>query len=269
METARETIAAWRRWMIAAGRPQTTVGLRVYQLTRFCESHPQPFACTVEVLADWLAGHDWSPETRRSWRAALKGFYRWAIVTGRTATNPANDLPVVLVPTKRARPAPDAAIRAALVGADDRLWTMVNLAWRCGLRRGEIARVHGDDLLQDAEGHALVVHGKGGKERVVPIPEDVAGRVRQRCRTTAGGWCFAGDIDGHLSPARVGELVADALPGKWTCHTLRHRFATESYAATGNLFAVQELLGHSKPETTRIYVELPREALRAATAWAA
>ncbi len=267
--TSHNSITAWRQWMIAAGRPPTTVTLRVYQLSRFCESHPEPFTCTTDDLAAWLAGHNWSPETRRSWRAALKGFYRWAITTGRAAANPAADLPVVLVPAKRARPTPDAAITAALVGADDRLWTMVNLAWRCGLRRGEIAQVNGADLLEDEHGTALVVHGKGGKERIVPIPDDIAGRVRHRCRQATGGWCFPGAITGHLSPARVGELVAESLPGKWTCHTLRHRFGTNCYASTGDLFAVQELLGHAKPETTRIYVELPREALRAATAWAA
>lgn len=260
---------AWRQWMIAAGRPATTVNLRIYQIARFCESHPEPFVCTTDELAAWLAGHNWSPETRRSWRAALKGFYRWAITTGRAVANPAADLPVVLVPAKRARPTPDAAIAAALVGADDRLWTMVNLGWRGGLRRGEIARVNGADLLEDEQGSALVVHGKGGKERIVPLPADVAARVRYRCRQDAAGWCFPGAIAGHLSPARVGELVAEALPGRWTCHTLRHRFGTNCYAATGDLFAVQELLGHAKPETTRIYVELPREALRAAVAWAA
>jgi integrase/recombinase XerC len=51
--------------------------------------------------------------------------------------------------------------------------------------------------------------------------------------------------------------------------TLRHRFATVCYAGERDLLAVQTLLGHSKPETTRQYVLIPDKSLRAAVAWAA
>jgi integrase len=265
----QDAISGWRSWMTAAGRPETTVNLRCYQLERVARD-VELGSATVEDLAGWIAGHQWSPETKRSWRAAMIGFYRWAVLTGRTPANPALELPVVRVPRKKARPAPELVIAAALVGADARLWLMVNLAWRCGLRRGEIAQVNGADLLEDAHGTVLVVHGKGGKERMVPVPADVTWRVREACRQHEGGWAFAGAIEGHLSARRVGELVAEALPGGWTCHTLRHRFGTSSYATSGgDLVAVQELLGHAKPETTRLYVELPSESLWKATSWAA
>lgn len=53
-------------------------------------------------------------------------------------------------------------------------------------------------------------------------------------------------------------------------HTLRHRCATVAYAKTRDLRAVQELLGHAKPETTAIYTAVPddavRDAMRAAAA---
>lgn len=141
---------------------------------------------------------------------------------------------------------------------------MIELAARAGLRRGEIARVHSDDLVQNGRVWALCVHGKGGRERVVPVPADLAHQMRE-----TGGWLFPGADQGHLSPHRVGDLVAAALPGGWTCHTLRHRFATRSYQASGDLLAVQRLLGHAKPETTQIYVQLDVSALLAATSWAA
>lgn len=81
---------------------------------------------------------------------------------------------------------------------------------------------------------------------------------------------FPGADHGHLSPHRVGDLVAAALPGGWTCHTLRHRFATRSYTASGgDLLAVQRLLGHAKPETTQRYVALDVSSLLDATGWAA
>lgn len=262
-----DDIECWRSWMVAAGRPETTIQLRVYQVQRVRLS-VDLWEASTEDLATWLAGQRWSPETRRSWRAALIGFYRWGIQTGRAGSNPALGLPVVRVPRRSARPAPEAAIQMALAGAGERLWLMIHLAWRCGLRRGEISQVAGTDLLRDTHGDALVVHGKGRKERIVPIPEDLAGRLLRACQT-GGGWAFPGAIDGHLSARRVGELVTEALPEGWTCHTLRHRFGTTCYAADGDLLAVQILLGHAKPETTQLYVELPRESLRRATAWAA
>ncbi|WP_420868971.1 tyrosine-type recombinase/integrase [Brachybacterium muris] len=55
---------------------------------------------------------------------------------------------------------------------------------------------------------------------------------------------------------RVGELINEALPGTWSAHTLRHRFATEAYRGSRDLLLVQTLMGHSKPETTAIYVGL-------------
>lgn len=267
MPTMKHEVGEWRRWLVAAGRPETTVKLRVYQLTRFCESHPEPLACSTDALVAWLAGQGWSPETRRSWRAALIGFYRWAVATGRLDQSPAEHLPVVRVPSKSARPVPESVLADALTRATSRVRLMMDLASRVGLRRGEIARVQADDLQQVWDGWTLLVHGKGARERVVPVPADVARRIVRRAR---GGWLFPGADHGHLSAHRVGDLVAAALPGRWTCHSLRHRFATRAYTASGgNLLAVQRLLGHAKPETTQIYVALDVSELRAATAWAA
>lgn len=259
-----DLIGLWREWLVVAGRPQTTVGLRVYQLARFVQAHPEPLSCSTEMIVTWLAGQGWAEETRRSWRAALVSFYRWAVVTGRVKVSPADALPTVRVPRRFARPAPEQVIEAALDRATPRVRLMIDLAGRCGLRRGEIALVQSDDLVADLVGWSLVVHGKGGRDRYAPLPGDVAQRVRE-----ADGWCFPGAIRGHLSPRRVGDLIADALPDGWTAHTLRHRFATRTYAETRDLAAVQELLGHANPETTRLYVETPPESLRAAVAWAA
>lgn len=53
---------------------------------------------------------------------------------------------------------------------------MVRLGAECGLRRGEIARVHSDDVVADSAGHSLIVRGKGDKQRIVPLPD---GRLRE------------------------------------------------------------------------------------------
>ena len=86
----------------------------------------------------------------------------------------------------------------------------------------------------------------GGAARIVE-----SSAVRLAC---GGGWMLPGQINGHLSARRVGELAAEALPAPWTLHTLRHRFATRAYDATGDLVTVSRLLGHASVATTQRYV---------------
>lgn len=223
----------------------------------------------VDELVAYLGGQGWSRETMRSHRAALRGFYGWARVTGRIVESPAELLPPIAPKPGVPRPAPDDVVRVSLDHPDLRVRLMMHLAARAGLRRGEISRVHETDLVEDLVGWSLVVRGKGSRERVVPIPDEVAFMIRRRLAELGGGWCFPGQVDGHLSPARVGELVSEALPSRWTCHSLRHYFATRSWQHTRDLLVVQRLMGHAKPETTQRYVALGADVLRAGVAWAA
>lgn len=259
------SLADWRAWLVCAGRPATTIKLRMYQLRRFAADNPQPWEQTQDSLIAWLASKDWAPESRRSYRSALRCFYAWAYASGRMCHDPAGLLPAIRPTHHSARPTPESVFTAALIRACPRVELMVLLAGRQGLRRGEIARIHSRDLTEDLYGWSLRVHGKGDKERVIPVHDDIA----RRLRGLDPGWAFPGQIDGHLSPRWVGTLVKTALAGEWTTHTLRHRFATVAYRGSRDLIAVQELLGHSKPETTRQYVQLPDDALRAAIRHAA
>jgi integrase len=260
-------LAEWQSWMRAAHRPSTTIKLRSYQLHRFAadnEAH-SPWALTISDLATWLGSHDWKPETMRSYRACLRAFYAWAQLVGHVDVSPANQLPAVRPPRSLPRPAPEEALRVALRDGDSRERLMVMLAAYVGLRRGEVARVHARDVEPDLDGWSLRIVGKGGHIRRVPLPPAVAAELR----ALPEGWAFPGLIDGHLSPEYVGKLVSRLLPDGWTTHTLRHRFATRAYAATRDLVTVQELLGHARIETTRIYTEAPVGALRAAVMAAA
>jgi integrase/recombinase XerD len=72
-----------------------------------------------------------------------------------------------------------------------------------------------------------------------------------------------------LTPHWLGRTVSAALGSGLTTHTLRHRAATTAYAGTHDLRAVQEMLGHSKPETTAQYTAIPDSSIRAAVAAAA
>ncbi len=106
--------------------------------------------------------------------------------------------------------------------------------------------------------------GKGGQARLVVLPEPVAAAVAAR----GPGWTFPGRR-GHAAADTVGRKVSAALGPGYTCHQLRHGFATAAYAAGGDLRAVQELLGHRSPTTTARYVAVPDQAMVAAAAGAA
>lgn len=267
MITERE-IADWSSWLRAVGRPDTTIGLRTYHVRRvMTEVVTDPWSLTTQQLVEWLAEKSWAPETRRSYRASLRAFYNWAQLTGRRIDNPAGLIPSIKLPRGVPRPTPERVYLDALLEADDRTRLMIQLAAMCGLRRGEIARLHSRDVLPDLVGYSLRVFGKGGHERMVPLPADLARTLLAQ----PGGYLFPTRAPGHvhLTPAHVGVLVSRVLPEGWTCHTLRHRCATVAYASTRDLRAVQELLGHAKPETTARYTQVPVDAIRAAVAAAA
>ena len=269
MDDLRGAINAWGAWLGASGASAETVRLRTRQIARFIEDVPAPWGVSAVELAGWLGGHAWAPETLRSYRSALVSFYRWARLAGLVERSPADDLPSVRVPAAAARPAPSAAVAAALGTPELRTRLMVHLAARQGLRRAEIARLNADDVRDDLVGASLMVHGKGGRVRVVPLHGDVAAMIRAQLDAAGGTWAFPGQVSGHLHPRRVGELVTAVLPAGWTTHTLRHYFATSTYRACGDLLATQRLLGHAKPETTQRYVEIGEDSLRGAIGWAA
>ncbi len=259
-------IEAWGTYLRAAGAPETTIGQRTYHVTRLSrEVRCTPTSLTLTQLVTWLASHDWAPNTRRAYRASLRGFYGWALATGVVTTSPAHLLPAVKIPRGRPRPAPEPSYRFALAVADERARLAILLAAQCGLRRGEIARCCREDVEPDLLGDSLRVTGKGGHVRLVPLPADLSALIRAR----SPGWLFPSVQGGHLTAHHLGKLVSRCLPDGLTTHTLRHRCATVAYAATRDLRAVQELLGHAKPETTALYTQIPQDAVRAAMSAAA
>ena len=264
MVISEAVIESWSTWMRAAGRPETTIYLRTYHVRRaFREiADAGPLTVTTEQLVEWLGSKAWKPDTRRSYRTSLRVFYAWAQATGRRQDNPAELIPHVRVPRGIPRPTPDAVYRRALMVADPEEQLMVKLAGVCGLRRGEIARVRREDVGHDLIGPCLRVIGKGGHERSVPLTDDIERDLLAR----PAGWIFPSPVRPgmHRSPENVGKRVSRLLPEGWTCHSLRHRCATVAYAETRDLRAVQELLGHAKPETTARYTQVPVSAVRAA-----
>lgn len=253
-------INAWLVAMRATGRPETTLRTRSEHLRWLSvwAGDRDPWSLTTDDLLTWMGGKAWARETRRGVRSSLRSFYRWGVATERTTRNPAEGLPSIPPSQPRPRPTPEHAYRHAIMGAGTRERLMLRLAAECGLRRAEVAQVHSRDLVEDLGGWSLVVHGKGSRERVVPLPVSVGVELR----TLPRGYAFPGDDHGHLSPRWVGTLISRLLPEGYTMHSLRHRFATRAYAVDRDVFTVQELLGHASPATTRVYVQLPDDSKR-------
>jgi integrase/recombinase XerC len=271
------------KYLQSAGRSPHTIRLRLHYVVRLSRAVDcsTPWTVGVDELVDFLSCPTWKPETRKSARASVCAFYAWGVDTDRIEAhrNPARRLPPVTAPRALPRPAPSMVFRCALLSANDRDRLFLLLAGYAGLRRAEIASVHPDDI--DHERQALRVHGKGGKERIVPLHPVLYAELGFELERRAAGGCGSGwrytsliGPDSHLFPGRGGHVGPDVpgralarlLLGDWTGHTLRHRFASAAYAVDRDLRAVQELLGHSKPETTARYVATPDGALRAAVA---
>jgi integrase/recombinase XerD len=136
-------------------------------------------------------------------------------------------------------------------------WAVELMLW-CGVRCAEAAGIDPHrDLVDRPNGTVLRVTGKGGHERVVDVPDDLAARLRAR----PPGWLFPRRWTGgeeHVAPERIGTIVSEALRSGGldaTAVQLRHTNATHLLDATGgDVVAVQEHLGHASVNSTQVYV---------------
>lgn len=259
----RKSIEGWTDTLRAAGLSAQTIKSRRYKMIHlsWLLMPSGPKGVTTEQVVQVFARQQWKPETRKAYRNTISSFFRWLHKSGRRSDDPSLDVPRVKKPHAHPRPCPDRYIAAAMEMATPSERLMIRLGAECGLRRGEIARVHSDDVVADSAGRSLIVRGKGDKQRIVPLPDDLAGIIMD-----AHGYLFPGRFGGHVEESYVGDHISHLLPDGYGAHTLRHRFATVTYATTHDLFVVAELLGHESVETTEHYVAMPDGRLREATA---
>ncbi|HEY9092072.1 tyrosine recombinase [Parasphingorhabdus sp.] len=145
--------------------------------------------------------------------------------------------------------------------ADTRLSALMELLYGSGLRASELVSLPRRSVVADRP--FLIVRGKGGKERLVPISE--------RARSAVNRWITFVDADGkylfpsrtgHLSRIRLFQIIKDLAvksginPAKISPHVLRHAFATHLLEGGADLRALQTLLGHSDISTTQIYTHV-------------
>ena len=103
-------IDRYAAYLAAGGRGASTVKLRRSHLVRAAREIGPLESATTDKLISYLSCPEWRPATRRSYRASLRGFYRWATTTGEIDADPADGLPTVIQPRGLPRPADDAII---------------------------------------------------------------------------------------------------------------------------------------------------------------
>lgn len=143
---------------------------------------------------------------------------------------------------------------------------MLRIAYGCGLRLGEFTRLRVADV-DSARRTLWVRHGKGGKDRGVPLPVTLLAELRAYwAEHRPADWLFPGPTGKPLNAATVQRAFQTArraagLRPRVTVHTLRHCYATHLLEAGTDLPTIQRLLGHGHLSTTLRYLHLRSDRL--------
>jgi integrase/recombinase XerC len=285
--------ARWQRWL-ESERRLAPLSLDAYDrdasaFLAFITGHRgrAPDLAVLSALAPmdfraWLAArHGAGLQATSTGRAlsAVRSLYRFLERDGAVANPSVRALRAPKRPHSVPKPLTPAEAKAALAGAaaaDRRAWVgardaaVLTLLYGLGLR---ISEALGLDRSAAPLGEALLIRGKGGKERLVPVlpvAREAVERYLSLCPLAlpAEGPLFIGLRGGRLSPRAVQALMRRlrsglGLPATATPHALRHSFATHLLGAGGDLRAIQELLGHASLSTTQRYTEVDAEHLLA------
>jgi integrase len=236
---------------------------------------------TAAHIADWQASmSDLAPGTRRTrWSVAVK-FLDHLVETDRLRSNPMRKMKAPKVPRSVHRALPHDQVKACLEacrGIRDEL--VILLGVQLGLRRAEMAGLEWGDVVLSSR-PILIVHGKGGHIRTVPLTADAV-EILRAWQSEARNGGRAGPV--FESPYRTGEGIRAETLGRWvqaimeeaavkhhagdgmSTHALRHTAATDVYHAHHDVVAVRDMLGHQSLQTTETYVAgLDVEGLRQA-----
>lgn len=203
---------------------------------------------------------------------SLRGFFTFLQREGAVALNPAAD---VTLPKRRRRLPrfPSAEQCQALIAAayTDTERAIIALLLMAGLRRSEVLGVDAGDVAADCS--EVRILGKGGVERLVPLPDDArVALLRQVEAMGRDGPVFrnrAGRRMGQTTLQRLWRRLlrrADLEHERFTIHSCRHAYATMLVRAGTDLRTVQELLGHQDLSTTAAYLHSDLRTKREAVA---
>lgn len=238
-----------------------------------------------------LVAQGLSPRTQARRLSALRQFHRFLLSEGVRADDPTATLDA----PRQGRPLPQAltqdevsalldAARQGVASAPDgrargralRLRALVETLYASGMRVSELVELPLAGAR--AQERMLLVRGKGGRERLVPLTPDAqqaladwlpARALALSARKAESRWLFPGtDPDLPMTRQRLGQLLkalavdAGVSPAKVKPHALRHAFATHLLAHGADLRSVQKLLGHADISTTQIYTHVLEARMR-------
>lgn len=239
---------------------------------------------SVDDLRAYLAAAEADgvmPRTAARRLSAQRQFFRFLYAEGRRADDPSATLDA----PRRGRSLPkilsEAEVDALLDAARDRpgpeglrLICLLEVLYATGLRVSELVGLPFAAVARDP--HVLIVRGKGGKERMVPLTaaamDAIAAYKAVRgvfLTTKTSPHLFPSrSAQEHLTRRRFGQLLDETAilagidPAKVSPHVLRHAFATHLLDHGADLRSVQQMLGHADISTTQIYTHVLAERLR-------
>ena len=235
----------------------------------------------LEDVVRQMMGEGRSPKSVARAVACFRGFYRFLVVSGHRADNPAADVRAPrawkALPKFLSTEEVDRLLRAPDItqprGLRDR--ALIELFYATGLRVSEMVSLRQQDL--NLESGYLTCIGKGRKERLVPIGDEASAWLTRYLKEgrpallkrKSSAKLFV-NARGGASLTRVGFwkiLKAHGrqagLPRTLSPHVLRHSFATHLLERGADLRAIQMMLGHSDLSTTQIYTHILDARLRA------
>ncbi len=241
----------------------------------------------IEAYAADLSARGLGPATVLRRRSALRQFFRFCQGEGWRADDPTSrwdapqkgrSLPKV-VGAEEVNALLEAAARPGGIDAA-RDTALLELCYGAGLRVSELAGLPMGALPRDGT-PAMVVRGKGGKDRLVPLggaarvaldawlavrPQTLPAAPDRRAK--ALGFVFpSGGAAGHIDRRQIARilekvtLAAGLDPARLSPHVLRHAFATHLVEGGADLRAVQQMLGHADIATTQIYTHVATRRL--------
>ena len=230
-------------------------------------------------VQDWMVASHASglaPASLARRLSALRSFLDMAVRMGWCSGNAASGLKAPKQPGRlpRALPPEQTALllQATDAASERRNLALLAVMYGCGLRVSEVVGLNLVDIdMGEAE---ILVRGKGGKERIVPVPDGVRKLLSDYLVPRMGHAdynqqaLFLNRLGGRLSARSVQRMLknralATGADVSVTPHRLRHSFATHLLTGGVNLRAIQELLGHASLSTTERYTHLDINTLTA------
>ncbi len=238
----------------------------------------RPALVTADDIRGWIIylseSLKLSPASVNREISSLRSFFRWLRATGVIDNNPflkihtlktPKRLPV-WIPETKMDGITDYLIRQSVSedALERRNALVLLLFYSCGIRLAELTGICVEDI--SADFCSLKVHGKGDRQRMVPLPELMSGILRRYVDeiTSPNIWksgkklLFLTDKGRPVSRSWVYRTVRDELEkmgvhGKRSPHVLRHTFATHLLDNGADMREIQELLGHASLASTQVY----------------